>query len=182
MCSAGIAHATTIDFEASTDQYFIPSYTEGAYVMSVAHDGIMGTLAGNTFGSGRHVQTWTNTGDVSGFVLTRQDGSTFDLFAVRYGNDVGTLFPQSFVVTGTTASGGTLSATMDYSGNAVKLFGPEWTGLASVDFAAYGLHNRASFDDIVVFDSVVPEAGTLPMMLLGFAAIGLLRTRKKGTA
>ena len=189
--SVGVAHATVIDFNSAPDQYFIPSYSEAGFVMTLAHADGLGTLLGNdgywTGNGTSHLMSWSNVGEVSGFVLARQDGEKFSLSAFEFGNGyvAGNNNPASFVITGTTGTGDTVTATIDHSslGAYTHTFGSGWGNLSSVNFAAYGFNNRATYDNIVVgAPTAVPEPAAIALMLGGVAVVGLARARKSKAA
>lgn len=181
---AGAAQAATLTFDSAPDQFFIGSYSESGYVMTLAHADGLGTLTGNDgywAGNGTaHLMTWSNIGSVSGFVLTRQDGGAFSLGAFDFGNGyvAGDLSPDNIVVTGTTATGGTVVTTIAHPslGEYTYTFGAGWTNLTSVDFAANSDRNRTIYDNIVV--NSVPEPESVALLLAGLGVVGSIRLKK----
>jgi PEP-CTERM motif len=82
-------------------------------------------------------------------------------------------------LTGTKADNGTVTETYSLSQDAFQTLtvNADFTNLVSVQFDAYGLDNRAAYDNIVV-DATVPEPASLALLGIGLAGMAVARRRK----
>jgi hypothetical protein len=186
------ANAAVIDFNSALDQYWISTYTESGFQFSLAIADGMGTLTSDDMpgywysnGTG-HLETWTNVGDDSGFVLTAIGGGSFSLDSLDFGNGyvAGNEPTSGLTVTGSLTGGGTITQNFSYSGpgSITASFGDGWNALDSVLVDSHGSENRTFFDNVVVdaheSDRVPDVASTLGLVMLSFAGLVAFRRRK----
>ncbi len=189
---AAAANAAVIDFNDNPDNVF--------WVKSVTSDGFVATEQNSDFGSPPmgtaivfsttqsngtvHLNSWTNVSSDSVWTLTSQSGSAFSLQAFDFGSGYAKAVDavSKLTLTGTLASGGTVSQVFDLSSQSFQtlLVNASFSGLSSVTFDAYGPNNRAAYDNIVVNSvSTVPEPANLALFGLGLAAVAAVARRKQ---
>ena len=184
------ASATTLDFNAVSESYYMSSYSEAGYNFTPTDD--MGSLSSSvpgTYwtgnGTGR-LLTWTNsTSETSGFTLSNTSGSFFSLNSFDFGNGyVSGLNPvTSLTLTGVFGGGATITEIFSNTTSAWSYISLSslWQNLESVSFLAHGAGNRAVWDNIVLNEvSTVPvpaAAWLFGSALLGF--FGFSRRKAK---
>jgi hypothetical protein len=184
------ANALVLDFEGSPDSGAITQTVDG-YTFNFTADGW--GIFRDTFVGGGAPYTHNGTtrlvaaGDRDGVtaqVTMSQGGNLFSLFSV----DVATLFPDigngEMEIIGSLNAGGTISRTLPLftSFSSVSLVGFE--NLTSAVFrttlsASFRSEPGFSIDNLYVNERRrVPESGTLALLGLGLAGLGLSRRRK----
>jgi hypothetical protein len=200
------ASAVPIGFDSSPSEFGIEGLSEYGFEVEKSSPfwEHIGTVAGGEQehlflgnGTGR-LLSWTNTGGASGFKLNSTTNSPFSLSSFQVGNGyvTGYLPITAVLVTGFFVGGGSITLLLpsshpmwSFGWNTVTL-GSEWTDLASVEFQAQGVENRAVWDNIVVDDVIqaapmnVPNVANVPdggstAALLGVAMSGVLLARRK---
>ena len=184
------AHANVIDFNDNPDNvYWISTVTSDGYVATGDDQEYGGTPLGTAFaidGEGPsngtiHLNSWTNSSSDSAWTLTQQGGGLFSLSAFDFasGDPVGSDDVSMLTLTGTKADNGTVTETYSLSQDTFQTLtvNADFTNLVSVQFDAYGLDNRAAYDNIVV-DATVPEPASLALLGIGLAGMAVARRRK----
>ena len=117
----------------------------------------------------------------SAWTLTQQGGGLFSLSAFDFasGDPVGSDDVSMLTLTGTKAYNGTVTETYSLSQDAFQTLtvNADFTNLVSVQFDAYGLDNRAAYDNIVV-DATVPEPASLALLGIGLAGMAVAQRRE----
>lgn len=182
------AQATVITFDSAPNQYWINSYSEAGFTMSLGPAEGLGTIQEsvgywNGNGTGRML-TWSNQSSVSGFSLTSSTNQLFSLNGFDFGNGyvAGNNDFDSITVTGINNLGNSLVAQIAHPGLGILSHQfSNWTNLVSATFVAHGSNNRAIFDNIEVNGvAAIPEPETYAMLLAGLGLMaGVARRRKQ---
>ena len=191
---------TTITFdEQSNGVYFTPAVTSAGFVATENLNEDYGTPMGTNRsidGKGPsngtvHLDSWTNDGSHSIWTLTQANGRAFSLASFDFaGSSYGPNYASvsQLTLTGRTSTNGVVNQTFSPSGSSFQTFiaNSSFGDLTSVQFDAFGLKNRAAYDNIVVGDARptggAPEPATWAMMIIGFGAAGTQLRRQRRAA
>lgn len=189
---AAAANAAVIDFNDNPDNvFFVSSVTSGGFVATEQLNEYGQTPLGTAivFASTQtngtvHLNSWTNYSSDSVWSLTSQSGNAFSLQAFDFGSGYANFEDavSKLTLTGTLAAGGTVTQVFDLTSQSFQtlLVNASFTGLSSVMFDAFGLNNRAAYDNIVINAvATVPEPANLALFGLGLAAVAAVARRRQ---
>jgi hypothetical protein len=188
---AASAHATTIiDFNADPNNtYWVPTVTSNGFLATENNSEGGTPLGSNIAVDSRgpsngtvHLDSWTNDSADSVWTLTQIGGGAFSLqgFDFADGYPGGSDAVSRVTLTGTKADSSTVTQSFAISqvNFQTLLVSSNFNNLKSVKFDAFGVNNRAAYDNIKVDGAAVPEPAALALMGLGLAGLAVMRRRQ----
>lgn len=178
------ASATLIDFEGVvTDaDLIIPAspYVEDNFLINnptIGTDGIFGSTSGAN-SNGSSVFGWCGGCDSILLTLSHTDGQKFSLLSMDTAFlNTGQQDSQSINITGFFSGGGSILTSIELGSNWATTLLVGFTNLTHLEFTAENPGPDLAFDNLVVTTTVVPEPGSIALLMFGIA--GLVFARNK---
>ncbi|MGM9515305.1 PEP-CTERM sorting domain-containing protein [Roseateles sp. DB2] len=183
------AAPVTMGFEGVADDsgQVVPGtpYTEASYQLvnlapSPYSDGIFGKYASNSNGSATFVFCAYDSTCYAGTAIKLTGPQPFSLKSIDVGNWERGYLPGSMELIGTLVGGGTVSTMLSTSDLWSSHLLAGFDMLTSVEFRGHGTY-AVAFDNLVLDAShSVPEPGSLALLSLAVAGLGLRGRRRAG--
>lgn len=183
------AAPVTLGFEGVADDsgQVVPGapYSEAGYQLvnltpSPYSDGIFGKDASNSNGSATFVFCAYDSSCFPGTAIKLTGPQPFSLKSIEVGNWERGYLPGSMELIGTLAGGGTVSTLLSTADLWSSHLLAGFDNLRSVEFRGHGTY-AVAFDNLVLDVSrSVPEPGSLALLSLAVAGLGLRRRQRTG--